>query len=516
MKQRLIYLVLLCFFSLVTISWVVGCGQTSTNSDSSSTITTIPPAVTTTTSTTTTLTPGATTTTLAGAPTTTTSTTTTTSGIAATSLMPSDLTYLGAFRFPYVDLGDNITWAYGGTAATYYPNGDPANTDAYPGSIYAMGHNSTKYISEISIPLPVISEDKNPADLNEATTLRPFTNIRTGIGEIPELFATSVGNGENPPAGLAYLPAQGSQTQGKLYSCWGAHFQEDAQNRASHMWCNLDFSGTAGAWRIGTTFFDLYQSNDFMFEIPAVWANANASTTGLYLATGRFREGGHGGQGPNLYAIAPWLDGISGATPTNGTPLTAVKLLGYSSTHPENPTYGTHTMTNYSDADEWDGAEWLTTGSKAAVVFVGTKALGDTWYGYADGTKVPTDGSDWDGLAPDYPNNEKGWWATSFEAEAIFYDPTDLAAVANGTIEPYEPQPYATLSLDQYLYNIDKINDPAFPANQNRYRIGSVCFDRTNGYLYIIEARGEAIGAGGYDDNQIVHVFRIDPWFAGI
>ena len=54
------------------------------------------------------------------------------------------------------------------------------------------------------------------ADLNIAATLQPFTDIRG------DLFGTL----EMPRAGLAYLPAQGEQTTGKLYFTWGQHLEE--------------------------------------------------------------------------------------------------------------------------------------------------------------------------------------------------------------------------------------------------------------------------------------------------
>jgi len=414
-------------------------------------------------------------------------------------IQPEDLTYMGAFRLPYGE--GNASWAWGGSGATYYPGGDPSNLDAYPGSIYAIGHDQAMMVAEISIPEPVIS--RNLSDLNTATLLREFTNIRVGVGDLDELFSRA----DIHVGGLAYLPPQGMQTSGKLYACWGAHFQEEEQNLPSHMWCDLDFSNAAGAWRVGSTYLELYQSNDYMCEIPAEFADQYPALRGFYLATGRFREGGHGGQGPNLYAIAPWMDGNP---PGDGTELSAVRLLGYSSTHPDGYDYGGgHTMNGYHDSDEWTGVAWLTAGSKSAVIFVGTKGQGECWYGYSDGTEYPTDGSEFTGTVPDYPHNDRGYWSTSFQAQIIFYNPEDLAAVASGTMEPYEPQPYAALSLDEYLYNIDKVNHPDFPVERNKNRVGGCAFDRASGYLYIFEYRGEPAGEGWNDDNAVVHVFHV-------
>ena len=77
----------------------------------------------------------------------------------------------------------------------------------------------------------------------------------------------------------------------------------------------------------------------------------------------------------------------------------------------------------------------------------------------------------------------------------LFYDPADLAAVAQGTMEPYEPQPYATLSIDPYLYYLR--------SNQQRYHVGAVSFDRERGLLYLFEsARFE-------EDRTLIHVWTV-------
>jgi hypothetical protein len=86
----------------------------------------------------------------------------------------------------------------------------------------------------------------------------------------------------------------------------------------------------------------------------------------------------------------------------------------------------------------------------------------------------------------------------------IFYNPDDLAAVAAGTMASHQPQPYATLSLDAYLWRIDKINHPDFNVNQNKQRLGDCAFDRDRGLLYIVEYRGDA-----ENDRPLVHVFKV-------
>ena len=284
-------------------------------------------------------------------------------------IQPSYLTYLGAFRLPGGTVEPN-TWAWGGSAMTYYPSGDPGGpSDGYTGSIYGAGHDQFHRVSEISIPVPVISASKSLTALNTASTLQSFRDI------------LDVSSLEIPRTGLAYLPKQGSQTTDKIHFCWGYHMQEDPPN-LTHGWCELNLSNPQikRSWYLGghPMYTQNMSTNDYIFDIPTAWANAN--TPGNLLATGRFRDGGWGGQGPSLFAIGPWNDGNP---PANGTAIQNTTLLLYTSTY-TNPEVN-YTMNNYHNSDEWSGAAWLTAGSNSAVIFVGTKGTGYCWYGNPSG-----------------------------------------------------------------------------------------------------------------------------------
>jgi hypothetical protein len=379
----------------------------------------------------------------------------------------SDLVYLGAFRLP--DGPPELGWEYGGAAMAYYPDGDPNGpSDGFPGSIFGTGHDWNQYVSEISIPNPIISPDKNVDDLNTAATLQDFQNIRGNL----------FGEFEIPRVGLEYLPAQGEQTTGRLYFSWAQHMGEGDTN-PTHGWCELDLSNpqTAGPWRIED--YWNYVTTDYIFAIPRAWADAN--TPGMYLATGRFRDGGQGTQGPSLLAYGPWN---TGNPPPRGSTLSAVPLLLYGDVYtPDSPR-----MNNYHHSDEWAGGTWVTAGDKSTVIFVGTKGTGDCWYGCSDGTVWPDD--------PPYPPEcpERGWWSTGFEGQFIFYDPADLAAVARGEMETGEPQPYATLNINETLYHIE--------ASQQKHHIGAASFDRERRLLYVFEPLAD--GA-----KPLIHVWRI-------
>ncbi len=381
---------------------------------------------------------------------------------AADLLQPGDLTYLGAFRLP-ASSGAVNSWAWGGYALTYYPSGDPSGPDdGYPGSLFGTGHAWQYQVTEIDIPVPVISNNKNLSQLNRASAIQGFQDI------------VDVGSIEIPRVGLAYLPKQGSQSTDKLYYCWGGHYSDPGD--LTHGWFELNLANpqVKKAWRLDNPHHE-YNTNDYIFDIPTDWAAAH--TPGKLLATGRFRDGGWSGQGPGLFAIGPWNQGNP---PASGTVLQYKTLIRYTST--EDFGEGQHIMTDYHNSDEWSGAAWLTAGSKSAVVFVGTKGVGDCWYGDANG---PCD---------DCPG-ERGWWSTAFEGQIIFYDPDDLAAVAAGTKQEWEPQPYASLNVDQYLYHIQ--------STQQWYHLGAACFDRGHGFLYVLEPYVDT------EDSPIVHVWKV-------
>jgi len=390
---------------------------------------------------------------------------------AARLIQPADLVYQGALRLP--EGSNDTSWEWSGNALAYFPDGDPKGpADGYPGSLFGMGHDQQVLVSEISIPAPVVSKARNVEELPVAKTLQPFRDVKAGNFKDYEIYR----------AGLAYLPAQGQQTSGKLYFCFGQHMHE-GYTGPTHGWCETDLSNpkVAGMWPVAE--IHSYVTNDFLFPIPEAWADTCAK--GLRLATGRYRDGGQGGRGPSLIAIGPWRDGNP---PPAGARLRALPLLLYSAVDSGDQ----NTMRGYHHADEWTGGAWLTAGDRAAVIFAGTKALGKCWYGFANGVVWP-DEAPFPPIPPP-PNDDRGWWGERFAAQILFYNPADLTAVAAGRAKPHEPQPYASLDVDPYLYHVK--------GPQQKGHVRDVAFDRQRGILYLMEPWADG-------DKPIIHVFRI-------
>ena len=431
-------------------------------------------------------------------------------------LQPADMHYLGGFRLPGGDDRPK-TFAYGGSAMTFNPNGDPAGSaDGFSGSLFIMGHDRMPYgelpdgnqIAEVSIPAPVQAD--SPGALPQAEFLQEFQNVAAGFFvEFEEI----------PRVGMQYLdrPATGA----RIHLGWGQHFEPETPT-ATHAWfdpANLASPNMQGTWFIGHRSF--YSVNGYMLEIPSSWAETYAE--GRYLGTGRYRDGGWSGMGPALFAYRPWFDD-SGAPAPPGTHLEETTLLLYESSA-NNPNIE-RALTGYQHPDEWEGGAWITTSSgKSAVLFAGTKATGAKyWYGFSNpaGPEYPCVAGDFVGQfdvcrmadgepcppedlteCDNHPDN-RGWWSTSFNAQFILYNPAELARVALGEMEPWQPQPYAAMNIDEHLFLNPAGIEPEMLGIgvQRKGRIGDVAYDRSNDLLYALELFAD-------DAKPVVHVWRL-------
>lgn len=398
-------------------------------------------------------------------------------------IYPKDLEYLGAFRLPAPSGGSS--WEYSGHGLTFYPDGDPAGEeDGFPGSLFGFGHDHQLLVSEISIPAPVIS--KNPADLPTALTLQPFSDLTAGIFQAEQMTI--------PRAGIAYL----ADPAPRLHFTFGQHIQDF---EPSHGWAEIDLAANkaAGPWRFNG--YTNYVSNDYLFEIPPEWAHLLGG--GPLLASGRAREGLWSGRGPALFAYAP--GDLHSPLPPGGEITSVIPLLLYGEQQPGMPDLSSdpsRAVTEYREADHWWGGEWLTAGDRSAVVLAGTKALGEEWYGFANGVVWEYDCAEHTPPTcpdpPEWPYDNRGFWAEGFQAQLIFYDPHDLVQVARGELESWQPQPYAVLVLDDYLF------DPRLRVEDyKRDYLGAMAFDRQQGLIYLIERLAD-------EYQSLIHVWRIN------
>jgi len=399
-------------------------------------------------------------------------------------IQPDDFTYLGFFRLPEPTGGSD--WDYSGHGLTYFPDGDPeGSSDGFPGTLFGFGHDHQLFVSEISIPEPVITT--NLEEANIAQTLQPFADLAGGMFNIDGMSL--------PRAGLAYM----AEPQPRLHFTFGQHIQDFEE---SHGWADLNLSNpdAQGPWVFDG--YTNYVTNDYLFEIPSLWAEAIAP--GPLLASGRAREGLWSGRGPALFA---YQCGETAAPLQSGSKLSEiVPLLLYGEQQPGQPdliSSPSQSVIDYHEADHWWGGAWLTAGDASAVVFAGTKALGEEWYGFANGVVWEHDCADQTPSTcpdpPEWPYDDRGFWAEDYQAQLIFYDPALLAAVARGELESWQPQPYAVLVLDDYLL------DPSLDFMEyKRDLVGAAAFDRANGLFYLIERLAD-------EYRSVIHVWELSP-----
>lgn len=143
-----------------------------------------------------------------------------------------------------------------------------------------------------------------------------------------------------------------------------------------------------------------------------------------------------------------------------GGVLEAVPLLYYP------PGADAELFARWSNCDRWEGAVWIESRGREAVVFAGRRGRGETCYGTPGDCSDPCGGG-------------KGYHCFPYEPELVFYSVDDLAEVAAGTRKPFEVQPFATRSLlPEFLETC-------------HYSVGGMAVDNTDGRLYLVQSNSE-------------------------
>lgn len=436
--------------------------------------------------------------------------------MAAERLQPSDLTYLGAFLLPTTTFFEAMgEQGYPQTSGmTFNPDGNKGS-----GSIFIIGRGGR--VAEINTPTPKISS------LSTATVLQ--SNMS------PFNYGAAMQN--DATAGIAYMPARGSQTSPKLYFGSFEYYNVDYTDYNSLGWANIDLSNpqTAGLWHVGPTTGDAsawnfgVKSGEYLIMAPQAWADQY--TKGRSLLVGRTREaaGAGGSAGPVLIATAPWA---SGNPPVAGTALPATPLMYFSTnvTGSQQATTAWQSWRMFNDPD-WsyfspgdrvNGGAWIDRGGKRAVVLgirhgtfdndpLQSKYGSDGSHGgFVDdpsGKTVPvcygTGGVEcpW-GVAI---NNYKGYHNGPYAARLAFVDIADLESVALGTKDPSTVTGYN-------VYNL--MNDFGKPAGTKQDRSGSndvvgVAYDEATGKLYVGQSNGNDPNGFPNAAWPVIHVYQV-------
>lgn len=400
-----------------------------------------------------------------------------TSTAARQKLTQSDFSYLGAFRLPKEGSGGS-RFGYGGGALALNPHGDPNGAaDGYPGSLYILGHEHDQLVAEVNIPAPKKQNGQNSesvAGLPSADYLHGFVDVTGGMAQ-----TFDEGNGYRVD-GLAYLDAQGSQDSGKLYWTARTYYNVEGSDDLSHGMsdANLSNLNAKGLWRLGN--FHGQTTGGYIFPVPSYFADAYLG--GKRLISGLFTQQGvaHTSQGPAFFAFAPWLNYSGTTPPASGTALAAQKLVSYpyrgqAATDNDPPS----NFPDYQVPDSWDAAAWVDTPEKHAVVVVGHRAMGATYYGDA---------------RPNDCTIYKGYHGEPYEPRILFYDPAELAQASQGTKDPNTIVPYL------------EWNPSAYMVNTCMWQLTGVVYDEVNQLLYVLHAEADTEDG---EPTPLVYVFRI-------
>ncbi len=406
-------------------------------------------------------------------------------------ISPEQITYKGAFRVPYLGNASDITKPYWGDSGNiaYYPDGDGGegnSSDAFKGSLFFTGHEW--WTTEMSIPQPVMS--KNFYDLNIATELQPFRQVR--LGEV----------GEEKTREIIYLPHLD-----KIFFGQGKFSYAD-RSRPYHGWYERDLSNPEidGLWYLGGLDSDgspLQQGlgviNDDGDEysigvglsgwhstlIPDDWAIKHLGGVKT-LGVGKHQNG------PSLFAVAPWdkASVVPGDWDSDRNILIDrgkmqyIPLLAYYRTQYQEEL---PTIENMGQGDAWLESSWLVSNDRQAFMVAGMVGYGNTFYNNGAA------GINW---------NQNGRLVLKF------YDTAELAAVAAGELMSYEPQPYATLDITSYMF-WDYFGERRKPDRRTDNPVIGLAYDHIHNYLYIVEIGGHD-ELGSLKDYPVVHVFQVD------
>ncbi len=382
-----------------------------------------------------------------------------------TQLTETDFTYLGAFRLP-----EEFSW--GALGLTYYSDGNNGS-----GSLYITGFGPRPAeFGEVNIPAPTVN-----LDWEQLPSAGLIGQIRSFDGNLIERDM-GIYSEYSFASGIEIIPAQGTQTSPKLYGSIDCWYCVDDQSFPSVFFSELDGSNPRGMFHVGNRQlpYHINKAGDFLFTVPKWYGDKYLG--GRWLVTGKARGTSTGSMGPSLLAFKPW----DSENPSGD--LDAVFMLYYRF----NIDCGSTNITNkalcdypeFTMCDKWDGASFIESGTKGAIILSGRKGLGVNHYG------TPRSGD---------CSMYKGYHCDPYERQIIFYDIEELGEVALGNSDPWNVTPYR-IWRPTVFYNIDN-------NGQSCSELGGMAFDPTNKRLYIIE---KSLPIYNADDQAVVHVWSVN------
>jgi hypothetical protein len=346
----------------------------------------------------------------------------------------TDLQYLGCFRLPSYP----ARYDYPPKGMAYYKGRD---------SLYINGFADFHATSEVSIPTPVKGA-LTLAELPRAFELQPLTDPT-------EWSWTQLQYGA--AINLGGLHVHRDRLLVNVYR----HYDADG-NQPFSAWSRSLNLAEAGAYvgpvtlevtdKTGTSSVHAGNVSGYMGAVPPEWQERFGGP--VFIGQSGIPIVSRTSMGPGLFTFDPEDIGKKDPVPTH-------PLLFYPGQH---PTLGPYTPgpNDPNPNDRFNGTMQVggvvaPVGSRS-VLFFGVIGVGKYTYGQGTGD-ASLDGQPVPGYnnevfySYDPVNPSKGDHAYPYPAWVWAYDALDLAKVAAGEMEPWEPVPYATWELDSDFYS---------------------------------------------------------------
>lgn len=412
-------------------------------------------------------------------------------------LAESDIRFIGAFRLPVDYDGQNSAWSYASSGLAWRPQEDDENGPGeikpghLPGSLYGVGHPLAPQIAEFTIPKPIVSQ--NPLDFRRAELVQPFS---TDIWPAVYDSGWQPAGGGDAVVGITWHDEGTPETRGLYYAIHNAYAMGETR---AHGFIAPDLSGATGAWHLGGLlgqdgYLEPSLTDRYLFSAPASWVQKHAQSRQLLVGQGYQSGEGIPSYGPTVFAISPTEK--NGRLPVDKAVVKATTLLRYGTdgSTPE------QWLSNWSLTMGYSGAAWLESNQKSAVAFAVSRPLGDTWYGGEDGTVTFTSDLDLP-MTRTSSGQIRGPMATQRQVSLYLYNPDDLAKVASGELQPWQPQPYQIVDLKADLMG---------GLSERETNAGAIAFDSENGFLYMIQSNADTSwGTQGYNRRSLIYVWKI-------
>ena len=136
---------------------------------------------------------------------------------------------------------------------------------------------------------------------------------------------------------------------------------------------------------------------------------------------------------------------------------------------------------DHKNPDESEWGVWVEVGDNSAVLIVGRKSLGP------EGYVLPQAGD---------CSQHQGYHGDPYQPQILFYDPADLAAVAQGQINAWDVAPYVRTALDKDLIETCE------------WFLKGATFDPENRFLYLLQSNADTV-SNEFEPYPVINVYKV-------